>query len=413
MKRRVLSAILLIAVVFLFAGCGNKKVSTEQIKEDILSIDSVYNDYGMTITDYSENRYEGKQDEDKEAVRVTVTAENDIFEFQCEYTLYYIRLSDGWELQFLDDEIIATTPKVDLEYDRILADVQDYYRETLAEYQLTEQSFGNVEVVDEDGSINAFIPYRVYRVPFTGSNDLVRVDAQLAIGYQLDHSKGWVISNGEFGFRGAKTEIQSTPVSSPDSAIAQLMKEEGMESYEILSETDQSGKYQQKISYEIRGTDTDGTKYATMIYDFDINCLFDEKEGWKADIAYDDRILSDAIPHVEGTWLYDDGTGRNRFEIYVERMDLDTISLSYDIIMTDYEDSDTRHVCSDGIVTMDVNASRVGRDSLRISLDKNIAGPEGKGAGSYRLWFYNYIQGHEEYENSGFKLDGCLLKKIS
>lgn len=412
MKKALAVFIGLASILCMLSGCGSRKVSTDQVKEDILAKDSVYQDYGMTVTEYSESRYEGEQQKDREIVEATVTAENDVCEYKCRYKLYYVRYDDGWKLSHCDDEIISTTAKTEPDPDRILEDVREFYRETLAEYDLTEQSFGDVETVVSQGQINAFIPYRAYQVPFTGSNDLVRVDATLAIGYQLNHSKGWVISGGEFGFKGAQTEISCTPTVGPEDAIRQLMEEEGMESYEILSEKDDSGKDYQRMYYVIRGSDTDGSKYATMIYEYEIQCLFREKEGWIADVLYGEKKLVDAILDVRGTWLYDDGTGLNRYEIHVEEMDLDTITLSYDIVMTDYEGDETRYVSSDGPVTMAVKASRVDDYSLSVSLEKNIAGPEGKGAGKYRLWFYNYIEGHEDYEKSGFKLSGCYLKKI-
>lgn len=413
MKKTVTWILSLVCMVCLLGGCGNKKVSTDQIKADIQANDSVYSDYGMTITEYTESRYEGQKQKDREIVEVTITAENDICEYQCWYKLYYVRYDDGWKLQMCDDEIISTTAKAEPDLDQVKRDIQDFYRETLGEYGLTEQDFGAVEVVSGNGSINAFIPYRAYRVSFTGSNDYLRVDAQLAMGYQLDHDEGWVISGGEFGFKGVETEILCTPTAGPEDAIRQLMEEEGIESYEILSEEDQSGKNYWKKDYVIRGSDTDNSKYATMIYEYEIQCLFDEKSGWFAEVLFDGKKLVDAVTRVQGTWLYDDGTGQNRYEIYVESMDLDTITLSYNIIMTDYEGDETRYVSSDGLVTLDVNAKRVDDYSLAISTDGNIAGPEGKGAGKYRLWFYNYIEGHEDYEESGFILSSCLLQKVN
>ena len=411
MKKALAVMIGLAGILCMLSGCGARKVSTDQVKEDIQAKDSVYQDYGMTITEYSESRYEGEQQKDREIVEATVTAENDICVYKCRYKLYYVRYDDGWKLKQWDDEIVSTTAKVEPDPDRILEDVREYYRETLAEYGLTEQTFGDVETVGQ-GMITSLIPYRTYQVPFTGSNDQIRVDAKLVIGYQLNHSKGWVISGDKVGFKGAKTEISYVPTVGPEDAIRQLMEEEGMENYEILSEKDDSGKNYYRKYYGIRGSDTDGSKYATMIYEYQVQCLFRDKEGWIADVTYGDKKLVDAILDVQGTWLYDDGTGLNRYEIYVEKMDLDTITLSYDIVMTDYEGDETRYVSSDGLVTMEVNASRVNDYSLSVAVEKNIAGPEGKGAGSYRLWFYNYIEGHEDYEKSGFKLNGCYLKKV-
>jgi len=396
-----------VCILALLSGCS-KTVSKEQILKDIRDEDYVYDEYDLTITDYSESRYEGKQDEDKLTIEVTIIAENDVFEYTCEYKLLYVRYSDGWKLKTCADEIISTEAKVDLKLSQVEKDIQDYYREALAEYQLTEESFGEAELIEDDAYLTSFIPYRLYAVPFTGRNDMIQVDADLTIGYQLDHDKGrWVVSKQ---LKSGQPEFAVTVLADPDSAVAEFMTAEGMESYEIISKEKDDYSYTERYDYEIIANDLDGSKYASRVFEYELYCYFDAENGWTVN-GNPDKDLVDAELHADGFWLYDDGTGENVYEIQIYKMTLDSITMSYDLTLKFDWDEEIRYESSDGIVTIPLNASSPDEDTIKIVTQQDIAGPEGKGAGSYKLRFWSYSG--EQYEESGFYINGCQLKKIT
>lgn len=404
MKKIIAFLLCLLCTGALLCGCS-KTVSKDQILEDIREKDYVYDEYDLTITDYSESRYEGNKDKDIQEIDVVITAENDIFEYTCSYKLRYVLYDDGWRLKLYADEIVETVAKEEPDLDDVKDDFRDYFGDILDEYNLTEEHFGKPKLVDDDTFLTDFIPCRIYTVSYTGSNDLLQMDAQLYLGYQLDHDRGWVISADKFGQNYYEHEI--TVLVTPDQLVDQLMADEGMDSYEITS-VESDG--QTKQTYFITAKDEDHAKYTTMIFNYEVVCSFDEQTGWSCSIN-GRRDLAGAECHTVGTWLYDDGTGDNIYRLTVYEMTTDSITMSYDLVIKTVYDDETRYETSDGIVTMRLGVKEHNTDMIQLVSEFNIAGPEGKGAGSYRLRFFTYSG--DEYEKSGFYIYSCQLKKIS
>ena len=404
MKRLFAALVCLLGCCLLLCGCS-KTVTKDQILEDIRDKDYVYDEYDLTVTDYSESRPENRKDKDTQIIEVTVTAENDIFEYTCSYELRYVRYDDGWRLKGYGDDIIETVAKEEPDTDDVEADFRDYFRQMLDDYDLTEEHFGKVKLMDDELSLTSFIPCRLYRVSFTGSNDMLQLDAQLELCYQLDHEDGWVLTADKFGYNKAETQV--TVLASADDALADYMAEEGMESYEVLSVTERDAFH---LDYLIRAVDSDGSKYVSRTVEYDLTCVFTDETGWFV-FGSPDRELVAAEFDTTGYWLYDDGTGENIYEINVYKMTADSITMSYDITIKSVYDDEVRYVSSDGIVTMGLGVKSAELDEISLVSEYNVAGPEGKGAGSYKLRFFSYTGA--DFDKSGFSIDGYLLKKVT
>lgn len=402
MKKTILSLVFLSALTLLLTGCVPGKVSRDQILEDIAANESFVEDYDMEIKDFSESQHETNKETGRDYVRALVTLENDYFRYQGSYSLYYVKYDDGWRLHRYDQDMISATAKVEMDRSRVKEDAREVYAAYLDQYGMQDVQLGDVEVVAENYTVDRFMPVCVYRIPVTGTNDFSRLEGQLVMAYQLGHTKGWYPVSNEYGYKGYETEVEILPTGNGDAAVAQFMEEEGMESYEVVSVEDNV--------YTLVGKDTDGSKYTTKYYDYEVSTSFDERTGWRVN-GMPRKSLTDAEMHVAGTWVYDDGTGEQRYVIRVEDMNLKSITLSYDVLVTTYADG-TYTRSSGGTVTLDMGVKSYDNEKLYMISKQDVAAAEDVRAVSryIRLVFCSY--GDERYEESGFWLNGFQLTKV-
>ena len=408
MKRTILSALILITAAFLLTGCFGSKVSEAQICADIEANDSFISSCGLTMRDYSESDHQTNKETGREIVSVLATTENEIVEIRNKYTLYYIKYDREWKLSHLDQDTVSYTAKASMDTGRIRQDVQDFYREKLAQYNLTSQHFGDAELVQEIQSSEKSFPYCVYRIPFTGENDSLRVDAQLIMAYKLDFNKGWMITGNTNGCYNHSTEVKISPVSNGDSVVAAYMQKEGMDSYQIESVEECSEK---EYIYKILATDTDGSKYSTKQFSYNLTCSFSEYHGWQ--IIGDDKMkLVDADPHAEGTWIYEYSSGdyQDYFLVHVDHMDLDTMTIRYEMVAsTSYITGFTRSATEPVVVDHGI----LDYDTQKLVLvTQDLLDGEGREYGiSFKLCFET--NSGRTYEESGLYVNGKMMTKIS
>ncbi|MBQ3177760.1 MAG: hypothetical protein IJB52_08085 [Clostridia bacterium] len=410
MKQRILSAVLLITVVFLLTGCSGSRVPESRIRADIEANDSFITSCGLTIRDYSESEHQTNKETGREIVSVLATTENEFVEVRNAYTLYYIKYDKDWQLVNFDQDTVSYTAKTPVDNSRVKQDVQELYREKLAEYNLTSQQFGEPEQVLEVYDSETSFPYCVYRIPFTGENDSIRVDAALILGYKLNLGKGWEVIDSTSGCKDHFTEVEISPVSNGDSTVAAYMQEEGMESYEIESVEERSAE---EYIYHILATDTDGSKYATKHFRYELTCKFSEYHGWQI-IGDDGMKLVDAEPHIEGTWLYEynsnSGTYRDYYLVHVDRMDMDTITIRYEMVVSNSYITGFTRTATEPVT---VDHGILDHDTRKLILvTPDLLDGEGREYGiSFKLRFETYSG--RDYEESGLYVNGDKMTKIS
>lgn len=410
MKRRILSVVLLTAAIFLLTGCSGSKVPEKQIRADIEANDSFITSCGLTISDYSESEHQTNKETGREIVRVLATTENNLVEVRNAYTLYYIKYDDAWKLSYLDQDTVSYTAKTSVDPGRIPGDVREFYREKLEQYNLTSQQFGDAELVQEVRISESSFPYCVYRIPFTGENDSLRVDAQLILAYKLDFSKGWVLTGSTDGCYSHSTEVEISPATNGDSAVAAYMQKEGMDSYEIESVEEISPE---EYIYKILATDTDGSKYSTKQFRYELSCQFSQYHGWQI-IGDDGMKLVDAQPHIEGTWLYEyassSGTYRDYFLVHVDRMDLDTMTIRYEMVVSNSYITNFTRIATEPVT---VDHGILDHDTQKLILvTPDLLDGEGREYGIiFKLRFETYSG--RAYEESGLYVNGDKMTKIS
>jgi hypothetical protein len=171
--------------------------------------------------------------------------------------------------------------------------------------------------------------------------------------------------------------------------------------------------YNDEFIYRILATDTDGSKYSTKQFRYELTCSFSEYHGWQ--IIGDDKMkLVDADPHVEGTWIYEysskSGTYQDYFLVHVDHMDIDTMTIRYEMVVSNgYITGFTRTAAEPVIVDHGIHDY----DTKKLILvTPDLLDGEGREYGiSFMLRFETYSG--DRYEESGLYVNGDKMTKIS
>ena len=217
MKRWMILAVILTALLFCTACGGSKKIPDELLKQAIQNQDDNYGAYGLSITDFQVGNRNYDSNYKSESVSVSVRAENGDSSYAASYEVTGLYENKNWKVTSVSQTDMTVLPKSPLPQ----SIVDERVQKLLQEEENVRYCLTQVGYCEYSTELEQNIMAKVQLCSNTQYMNMTR-DYQLEYQYTLD---GWVLATEG----GTNVQVQFT-----DELCGTWVASKGEESYRFV-----------------------------------------------------------------------------------------------------------------------------------------------------------------------------------
>ena len=215
MKRWMILAVILTALLFCTACGGSKKIPDELLKQAIQNQDDNYGAYGLSITDFQGGNRNWKNNHKRESVSVSVRAENGDSSYAASYEVTGLYENKNWKVTSVSQTDMTVLPKSPLPQSIVDERVQKLLQEEenvrycltqvgYCEYstELEQNIMAKVQLCSNTQYVDMTREYELnYRYTLDGWTLETEGSTSVMFQFTDDLCGTWVASKGEESYR--------------------------------------------------------------------------------------------------------------------------------------------------------------------------------------------------------------------